>query len=94
MIRIIALIIALLSAIDLHAMDYVELDRCMNQATGYVCPNSNGTSFRQFPKHEVKRVMSRDQAKVYCQCIIAHEWDNSAEDLCVGLSRACDFGPL
>jgi hypothetical protein len=96
MFRFIATVIALLSTLDTHAqdIDYVELNRCMNQATGYVCPNSNGTSFRQAPKFEIKRVMSRGQSKVYCQCIMAHEWDSSMEDLCVGLSRACDFGPL
>jgi hypothetical protein len=96
MFRFIAAVIVLLSALDTHAedIDYVELNRCMNMATGFTCPNSNGTSARQFPKYEIIRVMSRAQSKVYCQCIIAHAWDIKAEDLCVGLSRACEYGDI
>jgi hypothetical protein len=90
MIRLILALGALLALHDALALDMLAVNSCVSQATGYVCPDLKGNH----PSNKMKRVMTRDQALVYCECRLLTEWDNEQAPLCLALSRACEYGDL
>ena len=96
MIRLMLAFTALLALVEAAAqeLDYVELNRCMNEATGYVCPDNTTLYPRGSKLQEMRRVMTRDQARTYCTCAVTNNWEPVQVELCLGLARTCEYGDL
>lgn len=94
MIRLILALTALLALHEALALDMVQVNRCMNNSAGWQCPDSNDPDGRRYPKQEMRRVMTRDQARIYCECRIMSNWVYEQEQMCLALSRACEYGDI
>lgn len=92
MIRLAMAFAALLGLADALALDMVQVNKCMKVSVNWKCPPSYAPSGRA--KQEMLRVMNRDQALKYCECRIVTQWALDQADLCVALSRACEYGDI
>lgn len=94
MIRLILAVILSLAALEMAGAGEAEIKACTLPMVGFKCNTVVKHNNVLAMYTQMDRVMNLEQATKYCKCLDAYKFDEKDKEICLGYSRACEFGTI
>lgn len=94
MIRLILAVVLALAALEMARAGEAEIKACTLPMGGFKCSTVVKHNNVLAMYTQMDRVMNLEQATKYCKCLDAYKFDDRAKGICLGYSRACEFGTI